>query len=99
MLCPASSEGSLMLVFFGVVGPDFGKAKSGQALMNDFIEGFMRSNSVGDIESAKANDSKIKRQSESLLERLIREYGNDKLAQVSSRVDEVRVTMQSNVGL
>lgn len=93
------SEGSLTLVFFGVVGPDFGKAKSGQALMNDFIQGFMKTNSVSEIQSAGNNDSKIRRQSQGLLDRLVQDYGQDKLAQVSSRVDEVRVTMQSNVGL
>lgn len=92
-------EGGLTLVFFGVVGPEFGKAKSGQSLINDFIQGFMRACSVADIETAKASDPKIKKQTQPLLDRLVKDYGEDKLSQLNSKVDEVKVVMQDNVGI
>jgi len=90
------SKDDQIIVFFAVTDVEFGKTHSVAKLLEDFKSSFYGANDANSILAAKANGT-VHKNSQSLLEALLKKYGQNKLAEVQQRVEEVKNVMRDNV--
>lgn len=86
-----------LLVYFAVTdSTDFRKLHSAQTLLEDFKTNFGNKNTANDIEKAKEKGN-VHKASQNLLSKLISQYGENKLGQVSNKVKAVKGIMEDNI--
>jgi len=85
-----------IIVFFAVTDVEFGKTHSVAKLLEDFKSSFYSANDTESIRNAKEKGV-VHKNSQMLLEALIKKYGQNKIAEVQARVDEVKNVMRENV--
>jgi len=85
-----------LLFFFAVTDVEFGKTHSVAKLLEDFKSSFYSANDSESIQNAKEKGN-VHKNSQMLLEALIKKYGSSKIAEVQARVEEVKNVMRDNV--
>lgn len=86
-----------MIIVFAIVTNNWTQSKSANELLRELKDSFLRVNSIQELRAAKEKDSGVEKRSAAFLPTIMTKYGNDILAVVQGKADEVRVVMQKNV--
>jgi len=85
-----------VIVFFAVTDVEFGKTWSVAKLLEEFKLEFNKVNDPNAVKVAKSNGP-VHKNCQNFLALLIKKYGANKLADVQSKVEEVKTVMKDNV--
>jgi len=85
-----------VIVFFAVTDVDFGKTHSVAKLLEEFKSEFYKVNEPNIVKIAKSN-TQVHKNCQAFLLQLMKKYGVNKIADVQSKVDEVKTVMKDNV--